>query len=94
MTIPKNTNRAKQAITNARDIRCYSLSNNFSGQPLTEKPTVWGGAIVDGHRYRDLLTVTQSEFLAHELEHGKLSVSTEGRYTLQIHSNLWYEFIA
>jgi len=94
MTIAKNTNRAKQAITAAHDIRCYSLSNNFSGEPLTDKPVIWGGPIVDGHRYRDLLTVTQSEFLAHELQHGKLSISNDGRYTLHIHSNLWYDFAA
>lgn len=32
MTIAKNTNRAKATIQNARDIRCFSLGNNFSGQ--------------------------------------------------------------
>jgi hypothetical protein len=32
MTIAKNTKRAKKAIANATDVRCFSLSNDFSGK--------------------------------------------------------------
>jgi hypothetical protein len=95
MTVSKNTNRAKKAIANAHDIRVYSLSNNFSGQPLSDDPVVWGGPVVD-NCFTELIHVKPAEFLKKELEtyHAKLSVSECGRYTLQIHSNLWYEFAA
>jgi hypothetical protein len=94
MTIPKNTKKAKQAIANAHDIRCYSLSNNFSGEPLAENPGFYGGPVVDG-RFTQWLRVSQSEFLAHELNEfrsAKLSENSNGSYSLHIHSNLWYEF--
>ena len=95
MTVAKNTNHAKQAIAKAYDIRCFSLSNNFSGAPLAEKPVIWGGPVLQG-RFTKLVEVTQSEFLARELEvelHAKLT-TRGGKYTLHIHSNLWYEFAA
>jgi hypothetical protein len=94
MTITKTSNRAKQAIANAKDIRCFSLSNNFSGQSLAADPVVWGGPVVE-NRFTELVHVTPSEFLAKELiegRHAKLTVSESGRYTLHVHSNLWYEF--
>lgn len=93
MTISKNTRKAKEAINQAKEIRCYSLSNNFSGQPMVEYPTIWGGPVVDG-RYTQLLSITQQGFLAEELKlrHAKLSLE-DGHYRLHIHSNLWYEFI-
>lgn len=83
MTIAKNTNRAKKAIANATDIRCYSLSNNFSGKPLGEKPVATSGEVV-----------SQSEFLSHELAglRTKLTMGENGRYCIHVHSNLWYEF--
>jgi hypothetical protein len=43
MTIRKGTNRAKAILANARNVRGYSLANNFSGTPLVDKPVVWGG---------------------------------------------------
>jgi len=72
MTIAKNTNRAKQAVANAKDIRCFSLNNNFSGMPLADQS------------------------LASELKsnRSRLTVSDNGRYTIHVHSNLWYEFQA
>jgi hypothetical protein len=91
MTVPKNTNKAKQAIANARNIKCYSLSNSFSGQPLADSPVVWDGPVVNC-QYRNLLHVSQSEFLARELAgHSKLTESN-GHFTLHVHDNLWYEF--
>lgn len=95
MTVPKNTNLAKYAIANAHDVKVYSLSNNFSGEPLSDKPVVWGGPIIDG-RYRDLIEVSVPEFMARELKsrHAKLTLACYGRYHLHIHSNLWYNFAA
>lgn len=92
MTIRKGTNRAKQVIANARNIRGYSLANNFAGNPLAEHPQVWGGPVVN-NRHTELVTLTQQEFLQHELDtyHAKLT-ENNGRFTIQIHSNLWYEF--
>jgi hypothetical protein len=40
MTIAKNTNKAKQIVANAKDIRCYSLENGFSGKPMTSGPAL------------------------------------------------------
>ncbi len=91
MTITKNTKKAKQLIENAHDVRCFSLSNNFSGTPLPKECHVWGGP------HRDLLTVSQQDFLAHELyiSHStKLRQMSDGRYIIYVHSNLWYEFNA
>jgi hypothetical protein len=93
MTVPKNTRKAKQAIASARNITCYSLANCFRGEPLTDSPVVWGGPIVN-NQYRELLHVSQAEFLARELSgHGKLTESN-GHFTLHVHDNLWYEFDA
>ena len=91
-TVPKNSLKAKAAIKAATNIRCYSLSNHFSGEPLAAKPVIWGGPIIN-NQYRDLVEVTQAEFLHRELYQfrGKLSESN-GHYTLHVHSNLWYEF--
>lgn len=95
MTIAKNTKRAKEILHNAHDIKCFSLANNFSGQPLPKECNVWGGPIVNG-RYRDLLAVSPQEYLTHELNayHCKLTQDSEGRYSIYVHSNLWYEFQA
>jgi hypothetical protein len=55
---------------------------------------VWGGPVIDG-RYRDLVEVSQSAFLAKELSglHAKL-YEENGKYTLHVHDNLWYKFAA
>jgi len=92
MTVPKNTKRAKAAIAKAHNVRCYSLSNNFSGEPLAEKPLIWGGEIRN-NCYTQLIPVSQSAFLARELNSRNVMLSeTNGHYTLHVHSNLWYEF--
>jgi hypothetical protein len=99
MTIPKNTRKAKEAIAHAHNIRCFSLSDNFQGQSLTEHPVIWGGPVVQG-RFTQLIPVTQSEFLKRELgiRHAKLTGplvhGTTGTYFIHVHSNLWYEFEA
>jgi len=96
MTIPKNTNKARAILACATDIRCYSLSNNFSGQPLADSPVVWGPEKDEHGRSKHLVHATQPEFLAHELQ-GTSSTklrrdSQSGRYVTDVHSNLWYEF--
>lgn len=93
MTVPKNSKKAKTAVQNAHDITCYSESNYFNGKPLAESPVVWGGPIVN-NQYRDLVPVSQSEFLARELagRNAKLTDNGNGHFTLRVHSNLWYEF--
>jgi hypothetical protein len=92
VTIPKHTHQAKAAIASAKDVRCYSLSNNFSGEPLTEQPVVWGGEVVN-NCYTKLIPVTRAEFLSRELRGRNVTLSEHGgRYTLRVHSNLWYEW--
>lgn len=94
MTIPKNTKRAKQVLASARNIRSYSLSDNFSGRPLSEDPVIWGGPVVN-NQYTKLVHIGQSDFLAYELRglHTKLT-GESGRYCIHVHDNLWYEFEA
>lgn len=103
VTITKTTKNAKQAIANARNIRCYNLSNHFSGEPLADKPVLWGTAV--GDLSRSLIEVSQSDFLFSELRsrHAKLSCAEvlqgsdwklNGHYCLHVHANLWYEFEA
>lgn len=86
MTVPKNTNRAKQAIATATDVRCYSLSNGFSGEPMIEKPVIW--------KEGKLVEVSQPERLTWELNQlrSKLIAGENGNYTIRVHSNLWYDF--
>ena len=95
MTIPKNTNKAKRIIETARNIMCYSLDSGFIAQPLTDKPVVWGGEIVN-HQHTRMIEVSQSEYLARKLNsrHVKLTAGENGHYTLHVHSNLWYSFEA
>ena len=93
MTVPKNTKRAKHVIENARNIKCFSLSNDFRGEPLADAPMVWGGEVVN-NQYTKLIPVTQAEFLARELNghNVKLIAGENGRYCIHVHSNLWYDF--
>lgn len=94
MTIPKNSRRAKEVLAQARNIRVYSLSNCFHAQPITEKPCVWGGPLLND-RYTELIPVSQGEFLAHELNGMKstrLSHDGNDSYSIHVHDNLWYEF--
>lgn len=95
MTIRRNTHRAQQVIDNARDIRCYSLSNGFSGAPLVDRPMIYG-IPREGENFRPLVEVSQKGFLRHELENRSTTLSDRGngRYTIHVHSNLWYEFAA
>ena len=95
MTITKTSKLAKLMLSKAHDIRCFSLSNNFSGQPLAEKPVVWG----ERGKFNEslpLIEVSQQDFLARELNsrHAKLTVGTCGKYHIRVHANLWYEFLA
>ena len=93
MTITKTSHRASQVLQGARNIRCYSLSNNFSGEALAEKPVIWGEP-KPGEHYRPLVEVSQVGFLRHELQSRstKLSDSGNGHYTIHVHSNLWFSF--
>lgn len=93
MTIPKNSHRAQQVLDQARAIKCYSLSNNFIGQPLSDRPVIWGEPL-PGESRRPLVEVSPIGFLRHELTgHGpKLKDEGAGHFSIYIHSNLWYEF--
>jgi len=87
-TVPKKSPRAARVLTNAREIRCYSLSNNFTGTPLVNDPVIWAP---DGQ----IKHVTPTEYLTHELEtmpHAKLYDEGGGKFSLLVHSNLSYEF--
>ena len=90
-TIAKTSKKAAQLISNARAIKVYSLSNCFTGQPLTEKPVVWADT-ADGKR--DLVEVSPSDFLRHELNSRstKLHDNGNGTFSIDVHSNLWFEF--
>jgi hypothetical protein len=93
MTIRKTTDHASKVIDGARNVRCFALSNNFSGEPLAEKPLILG-EMNPGDTHRPLIAVAQQGFLRHELrtKTTKLTDSGHGRYTVHVHSNLWYTF--
>jgi len=102
MTIPKTSNRAKSIIAAAEHIRVYSLSNCFKAEPLSENPVIWDDTSRDEQgRATRTKQVTQSEFLMHELfamRSTKLCADSAayagqgGHFSIQVHSNLWYEF--
>lgn len=98
-TVPKNTKRAKWAIEHATEIKCYSLSNHFAGDPLHERPMIWADnpKTWNGetyNSYRKLVEVSQAAFLANELaiRNTKLVAGENGYYTIHCHSNLWFTF--
>lgn len=89
MTIAKNTKKAQSLIENAKNIRCYSLNNDFTGHELVSHPSVWEGG--------KIINISQPEFLRRELNglHSKLTrYNDSGKYCIHVHSNLWYEFEA
>ena len=95
MIIAKNTNRASQILQSARNIKCFSLRNGFCGEPLTDRPMIYGEPR-EGETHRPLVEVSQVGFLRHELRNSttKLHENGSGVYTIRVHSNLWYEFTA
>lgn len=87
MTIAKNTKKAAKVLAGAFDVRCYSLSNCFTGNPIAEQPVVW--------RNGSLVHVTVPEFLTCELFSGigNARLTTSGAlFIVHVNSNLWYEF--
>lgn len=89
-TIQKTSKRAQHLLDNAKNIVSYSLSGCFQPKPLVERPAIWA----DIYGKRDLINVSHSEFLRHELESRstKLRENGPGKYCIDVHSNLWYEF--
>lgn len=92
MKIAKNTKKAKAALTSAKNVRCYSKGNDFSGAPMAEHPLVYVGESYP----RQLVKVSQAEFMAEELSdrNAFLYQAIDGNYKIRIHTNLWYEFEA
>jgi len=79
-TIAKNRTKLIDAILAvARDFKCYSLDNHFTGQPMGGPNAVKPPA----------------EWLKYELRigrHTKLQQTGPTSYCVHVHSNLWYEF--
>lgn len=95
-TIRKTSDRASKLLDQARDIRCFSLSNSFNGTPLPEKPLIVGEPR-PGEHHRPLVNVSPTGFLRHELnkeKSTKLVDSGNGHYTIHVHSNLWFTFLS
>lgn len=93
-TIPKNTKRAREVLAKARNVKCYTLSNCFTGTPLGPDPIdpeAWmkrkpGDTVVD---------TTPQGYLAAKLrmfQFSKLIDEGRGKYHLRVTSNEWYEF--
>jgi len=93
VTIRKTTDRASKVLDGARNIRCYSLDNGFTGKPLVERPIIWAEPRPD-ENFRQLVEVSQIGFLRHQLETSstKLIDNGNGFYSIRVHSNLWFDF--
>lgn len=80
-------------LDGARNIRCYSLDNNFAGKPLPELPQILG-EMNPGDTRRPLVQVSQIGYLRHELrtKTTKLIDSGNNHFTIRVHSNLWFSF--
>jgi hypothetical protein len=93
MIINRTTKRAQDVLDNAHNVRCFSLDNYFNGEPLAEKPVIWGVAL-PGENHRPLVEVSPIGFLRHKLESKstKLIDNGNGFYTIHVHGNLWYTF--
>jgi hypothetical protein len=93
MTIRKTSDRASKVLDHAHNVRCYSLSNNFRGEPLADRPVI-AGVPSPGEVHQLLVEVSPVGFLRHELTSNttKLIDSGSGHFTIRVHSNLWYIF--
>ena len=69
-----------QIADTARDMRCYSLDNDFVGTP------------VDADRVRRIIEAYW--FLPSAYSAAKVATNHHGGYTMRVHSNLWFEFDA
>lgn len=82
-TIRRGTKQFERALDSATGIRSYSLGDGFVGKNMDED--------------NPALICSPREWLRRELERfrfAKLQHMGASRYTLHVHSNLWYEFDA
>jgi len=85
-TVRRNSPRLEGIFQNAHDIKAYSLDNGFIAREVT-------GECVDPSNWDN--NISPQEYLAKkfaQFNSNKLYQKGNGRYTLHIHSNLWYEF--
>ena len=91
--IGRNRGRFLMSIfDSARNIRSYSLDNNFHAKQLDN-------ACIDPEAYMqgEVKWISAQEYLKaqHRLfEFSRLVSYGDGRFVLTIHANLWYEFEA
>lgn len=80
-TVRRGTRRFTEVLENAHNVRVFSLHNSFRGVELKEgNPD---------------LVCPPREHLAYELRtfnFAKLKDDGNGHYSVDVHSNLWYEF--
>lgn len=84
--IRRNSKELGEIFRRAVDITAFSLDNNFIRREVK-------GECIDPGNWDN--KVTPQEYLAKkfaQFNFTKLYQRDDGRYTLHIHSNLWYEF--
>jgi len=84
--INKTSKLARAILGKVKNVRVYSLSNNFSGEAMAEVPVRW--------RDNQLVNCTQPEVLTenlHSIRSARL-YNQGNHYVIHVHSNLWYEF--
>ena len=85
-TIRRNSKELLGIFQRARNIKAYSLDNGFIGREVT-------GECIDPGNWDN--KVSPQEYLAKkfaQFNSNRLYSTAPGKYTLHIHSNLWYEF--
>ena len=88
MKIRRNSKEIPEIFARAKNVKVYSQSNHFVGRSLADNP-------IDPEAWpKEVKHTTQQDYLAKTFRDTSFAELTRnnGRFTLHIHSNLWYEF--
>lgn len=89
MTIRRNSWKAKYILDSAKNVKCFTITNGFLGEPMCERPQFY--------RNGEMHSTTPSGYLKAIYEmfrHAKLTCDAPNRFCLSVTSNEWYKFEA
>ena len=74
----RRSNKVEKMLVNARGIECFSLDNEFIPDVIEPEYN-----LTCTHIMKNIFKATKSAYV---------ESNNNGRYTLRVNSNLWYEF--
>jgi len=88
MKIRRNSKDLPEIFAKAKNIKAFSLENYFQAKPLADDP-------IDPEAWpKEVKHTTPQDYLLKTFRKNQYAILTRnnGKFTLHIHSNLWYEF--